>query len=86
MIHVKLYFQFYLLSGWFSGRMCVSHSRSYQVSFFSLSYSPALQQQAITSTLRIINISFLSLSQHQHSRLNHFRIYFLDNKIKKIIV
>jgi hypothetical protein len=31
------------------------------------------------------HISIFSLNQHQHFTLNHFRIYFLDNKIEKII-
>jgi hypothetical protein len=30
-----------------------------------------------------IHISFLSPSQHHHSRLNHFRIHFVDNEFEK---
>jgi hypothetical protein len=67
----------------FSGRLAVSHSRSRHVSFLSPSHPPALQQQAVAFRLQHICISFLSPSQHHHSRLNHFRIYFLDNKLRK---
>jgi hypothetical protein len=30
------------------------------------------------------HINLLSPSPHNHSILNHFRIYFMDNKFKKI--
>jgi hypothetical protein len=42
------------------------------------------QRSSIQATAH--HISFLSPSQHHHSRLNHFRIYFWDNKIEKTIV
>jgi hypothetical protein len=69
-----------------SGRLAISYSRPCHVIFFSSSRPLALQQQAAAYKLQPINISFLYPGQHHHSRLNHFRIYFLDNKIEKIIV
>jgi hypothetical protein len=36
--------------------------------------------------ININYVSLLSLSQHHHSRLNHFRIYFVYNKFEKIII
>jgi hypothetical protein len=61
---------------------------AHAMSAFSLSLSrtPALQQQATAFIQKPISISFLFPSQHYHSKLNHFRIYFLDNKIEKTIV
>jgi hypothetical protein len=35
------------------------------------------------SHISISHISLLSPSQHHHSRLNHFRIQFVDNEFKK---
>jgi hypothetical protein len=33
-----------------------------------------------------LTVTLLSSSQHHHSRLNHFRIYFMDNGFEKIII
>jgi hypothetical protein len=33
--------------------------------------------------ISITYISILSVSQHHHYRLNHFKIYFVDNKFEK---
>jgi hypothetical protein len=69
-----------------SDRLTVSHSHSRHVRFLSPSRPLRFQQQATSSRLQPISIGFLFPSQHHHSRLNHFRIYFLDNKIEKTIV
>jgi hypothetical protein len=39
----------------------------------------------VHSYISISHIRLLSLSQHHHSRLNHFRIYFVDNEFEKTI-
>jgi hypothetical protein len=36
--------------------------------------------------INICHISLLFHSQHHHSRLTYFRIYFLNNKIEKTII
>jgi hypothetical protein len=38
------------------------------------------------SHINIGYISIFSLNQHYYSRLNHFKIYFVDNKFDKIII
>jgi hypothetical protein len=40
-------------------------------------------QHSNHSYISISHVNLFSLSQHHHSRLNHFRIYFVDNKLKK---
>jgi hypothetical protein len=64
-----------------SGRLTVSHSHPHHISFLFFSHPLRFQQQSAVFRLQSISISFLSPSQH-----HYFRIYFLDNKIEKIII
>jgi hypothetical protein len=61
---------------------------THAISSFSLSLSPTSAPATGCSMQAIAHQDQFSLSQsaHHHSRLNHFRIYFLDNKIEKTIV
>jgi hypothetical protein len=43
-------------------------------------------QHLAHSHISITHNRLLCLSQHHHFKLNYFRIYFLDNKIEKIII
>jgi hypothetical protein len=54
----------------------------------SLSLSPTNAPATGYSMQAIVHQHQFSLSQsaHHHSRLNHFRIYFFDNKIEKTII
>jgi hypothetical protein len=52
-------------------------------------FSSALIHQRSGSKLQDLihsHINLLSFSQHNHSILNYFRIYFIDNEFKKSIV
>jgi hypothetical protein len=40
-------------------------------------------QYLVHSHINISHVSLLSPHQHHHSRLNHFKIYFVDNKFEK---
>jgi hypothetical protein len=49
-------------------------------------FSLLLTHQRSSSRLQHLahsHIILLSLSQHHHFRLNHFKIHFVDNKFKK---
>jgi hypothetical protein len=43
-------------------------------------------QHLAHSHISISHINVLFTSQHHHSRLNHFRIYFMDNEFEKKII
>jgi hypothetical protein len=62
----------------------------YAILIFSLplnhQHSSSSLQHLTLIHISISNIIILSSIQHHHFTFNHFRIYFLDNKIQKIIV
>jgi hypothetical protein len=62
--------------------LSVFYSRSHMLDFY---FSPIIDSNNRMYHPVHSYISIFSLSQHQHSTLNHFRIYFVDNKIEKII-
>jgi hypothetical protein len=74
--------------GWFQVlSWCITFSST--LSQLSLSLSSTPHPHGSSSSLYHLahsHISLFSLNQHHHSILNHFRIYFLDNKIEKTIV
>jgi hypothetical protein len=45
--------------------------------------SSSCLQQSAHIHINISHVSLLSLSQHHPSRLNHFRIHFMDNEFEK---
>jgi hypothetical protein len=64
----------------------LSQSNPHHVSFLSPSHPPVLQQQVAAFSPQPHKYqphSLLSASQHYHSILNHFRIYFVDNDFEK---
>jgi hypothetical protein len=63
--------------------MSVSHSHLYYVSFIFFSHPLRLQQHLAHSRISINHISLLSSNRHHYFRLNHFRIYFMDNEFEK---
>jgi hypothetical protein len=59
----------------------------YATSVFSLTFdhqhSSSSLQYPTNSHISISYVSLLSNSQHHHYRLDHFRIYFVDNEFEK---
>jgi hypothetical protein len=63
--------------------LCLNHATS--AFSFPLDHqcSSSRLQHPAHSHISIIHVSLLSPSQHHHSRLNHFRIYFWTTKLRK---
>jgi hypothetical protein len=81
MNHIK-YFNFFTIQDGVAGDVSLVPvvtwlTLAHVMSAFSLSHPLRFQQQTVASKLQPISINLLSLSQHHHFRLNHFRIYFL---------
>jgi hypothetical protein len=75
--------------GWFQWLAAyISLSTTLRQLFLSLLTTSALAAACTNllhpahSHMSISHVSLLSLSQHHHSRLNHFKIYFRDNEFE----
>jgi hypothetical protein len=77
-----------LLRLYISSRVVVSldFNLAYIMLTFSLTHHGSVGGYSFQSTGTSTSVILVfSLSQHHHSRLNHFKIYFVDNEFEKAI-
>jgi hypothetical protein len=83
--HISRFSNLAISLGWFQWSPgCISLWPKPRQLSLSLSLT-TVSAAGYSSRLQSISISFLSPSQYHHSRLNHFRIEFMDNEFKKTI-
>jgi cell division protein FtsW (lipid II flippase) len=77
----------YLITYTYIRLVLVVYSLYLNLDHVTLDFSLFLDHQRPSSSIYHLVHSHISMSspiQHQHSRLNYFRIYFVDNKFEKI--
>jgi hypothetical protein len=70
----------------YSGGLAISHSHLYHISFLFFFSSTMIPVAGYSIQLTATSVSATLDFSLPIITLNHFRLYFLDNKIKKIII